>query len=305
MDQTPIVTIMVIGETGAGKSQNGNAMLQLDDAFEANSKPNSCTFITSAKCNTIEGITRYYIDTQGLAPSDNLDAKHIQQMVDFLIKWEHGVNAFFIVINAQNPRFDAGIQKMVRFINGFFNNPQFWNQTGILFTRCFSGHFEKDILRNEYREKVINYIKTLEGCENLDLQMPCYFVNSVKWKTDQDTKDEYILAFSFAQKFKPVPTQNMKCAQIDFKEVSEEVINKKLIKVETQNKGNKTINIYHYQDLKRKKMILYNGEVRYSDPEVIKSYTESEEIDNGSQQQQQQQPVIIHVDDGGGSCSIF
>ena len=43
MTQGKNVTIMVIGETGAGKSANGNAMLEIDNAFEVSSKPNSCT----------------------------------------------------------------------------------------------------------------------------------------------------------------------------------------------------------------------------------------------------------------------
>lgn len=305
MTQGKNVTIMVIGETGAGKSANGNAMLEIDNAFEVSSKPNSCTFVTSAKSNTINGITRYYIDTQGMSPTDNLDAKHIQQMVEFLKKWELGVNAFFIILNIQNPRFDSGIQKMIRFINEFFNNPEFWNQTGIIFTRCLPRHFDRQIAENEYREKVVKYIKSLPKCQNLNPQLPCYFVNSVKWKTDNETKDEYIRAFAFALKFQPIPTQHLKCSFLDYKEVSEEIRNKKLIKIDTENRGNTTIRTFHYQDQKIKKMVLYNGETRYSEPEVIREYTEVETQNNEPmQQQQQQEPRIIETDDGP-DCQIF
>ena len=61
------VTSLVIGESGVGKSQFGCGYLQIDDAFETDSSPDSCTYKTSAQSNNINGITRYYIDTQGLA----------------------------------------------------------------------------------------------------------------------------------------------------------------------------------------------------------------------------------------------
>ena len=66
--------------------------------FEANSKPQSCTYKTSAQSRTINGIRRNYIDTQGLEAHDGLDAEYIQQMVSFLKEWKKGINAFFLVI---------------------------------------------------------------------------------------------------------------------------------------------------------------------------------------------------------------
>ena len=138
------VTVLVISETGCGKSANGNAFLQIDDAFETNSSPDSCTFVTSSKNNVVNGIKRHYIDTQGFGSSDGLDAGYIQQMVEFLKAWTLGVNAFFILLNIHSPRFNTDVQHMIRLINDFFNNPEFWNQTGIIFTKCFPGYFNRE-----------------------------------------------------------------------------------------------------------------------------------------------------------------
>lgn len=149
-----VVTVLAIGESGVGKSQNGCAFLQRDDAFEANSNPESCTCVTNAQSNTINGITRYYIDTQGWSSTDCMDEAYIQQMVEFLMNWKLGVNAFFIVLNGQCPRFDGGIQHMMMLINDFFQNPYFWNQTGIISQNVFL-----NILIEEYWK--INFAKGL------------------------------------------------------------------------------------------------------------------------------------------------
>ena len=131
------VTVLTIGGTGDGKSAFGNAFLGKKDSFEESSDPDSCTYVTSSQSAFINGVTRHYIDTQGLKSTDGMDASYIQQMVQFLKDWKLGINAFFIILNVQSPRFDQDVQRMLRLMNDFFNNPEFWNQTGIIFTKCF------------------------------------------------------------------------------------------------------------------------------------------------------------------------
>jgi hypothetical protein len=48
--------------------------------------------------------------------SENIDAAHVQQMVNFLKAWSHGVNAFAFVVNGQTAGFDQGTQKLVQFL---------------------------------------------------------------------------------------------------------------------------------------------------------------------------------------------
>ena len=301
MGRDNIVTIMAIGETGAGKSQNGNGFLQMNNAFEANSKPQACTFRTSAKSNTINGIIRYYIDTQGLASSDNLNAQYVQQMVGFLKNWDHGVNAVYIVINVQNPRFDSGIQKMLKFVNEFFNNPNFWNQTGIIFTRCFPGHFDKSSIEVSYRNIVKKFIKTLPQCRNLNPQLPVFFVNSVKWETDPNTKQEYLRIFEFAHKFSPLPTKNVIPACTEYWKREEEFTYRKKVDVRRRKSGYIETITYYYEDQKRYKITGFNGDVMYSQPETIKSYTETKTIDRTPPPRQ----VIHRYSSDSDDCIIF
>lgn len=86
---------------------------------------------------------------------------------------------------------------MIKFLNDFFNNPKIWLQTGIIFTRCYPNYFDKKIAETEYCQDIRNYIKNLTGCENLNPQIPCFFVDSVNWESDESTKKEYDRIFKY------------------------------------------------------------------------------------------------------------
>jgi hypothetical protein len=63
------------------------------------------TLATSAQSATINGLTRWVVDTQGLADGQHISAKQIQNMALFLRDWRRGVNGIAIVLNGQNDRF--------------------------------------------------------------------------------------------------------------------------------------------------------------------------------------------------------
>ena len=69
------ITIMTIGQTGAGKSAFGNVYLE-KEAFETSDDPDSCTRITSSAENIVNDKLRTYIDTQGLDDTEGVDDKH-------------------------------------------------------------------------------------------------------------------------------------------------------------------------------------------------------------------------------------
>jgi predicted GTPase len=148
-------TLIVIGETGAGKSELGNAILQRA-AFFASPEPESVTMKTSAETSEIDGIQRTVIDTQGLDDSKGVDSAHIQQMVQFLKSYQGGANAVALVLNGQADRLTAGIQKLIRLLHVFFNDPKFWYHFCIIFTKCRADEdVHKDVKRSIYRDKVM------------------------------------------------------------------------------------------------------------------------------------------------------
>lgn len=217
-------------------------------------------------------------------------------MIFFDLKeWKEGINAFFIVLNIQQPRFDSNIQRMIQLINDFFNNPKFWNQTGIIFTRCFADCFEesdREMAETQYKARVVDFIKKLPGCQNISPSMPCFFVDSKAWKEDKSTQDEYIKAFKFAVQFPPVPTNNFKIVNPDYMKEEEEMIPKVLVNYDVKAFNDKKVVTYYYEDKKRKKITGYNGEVVYKEPETIRSYSESEEFPIN--QPLPPPPIIIH-----------
>ena len=163
---------------------------------------------------------------------------------------------------------------MITKINDFFNNPDFWNHTGIIFTNCYKGRYDRNVKEKEYRQRVIDYIKKLQGCSRINPQMPCFFVDSPYWKEDVDTQRELIRIFEFAHKMDPVPTQQLKVVHPEFK--SKEQINEKRVLVSSKlvGSGSSQVRINNYEDRVYDKLTDWNNNVTYSGKTVVRSYNE-------------------------------
>lgn len=272
-----MIVMMGFGETGVGKSYAGNHLIKIKDAFTIGSTPDSETFETSSYSNVINGIKRVYIDTQGLKSSDGRDALYIQQMIEFLKKWKHGINAFYLFLNVQNPRFDKSVQTMLEIMNDFFNNPAFWNQTGIVFTKCYrvGGEklFDENMAKTQYRQRIIDFIQKLPGCEGIKPQMPCFFIDSKRYDVDEETRSEFMRIFEFAHRQNPVSTQNMAVTSPDYKSKKEEILKNVLVRVSYKGENENKIKILYYEDQKRYKVTYRNGDVSYTKPETIRTWT--------------------------------
>lgn len=203
------VVVIAIGEIGVGKSEFGNGFLQKRAAFPSEKNPESITFGTIVKSHEINGIRRYYIDTQGIDIYGNYEKEYNQELLSFLKDWKYGINALFIMINPHNPRFNIEMQEKIKLLNDFYESADLWHHTGIIFSKCYPYSFNREKLDTQYRVHVINYIKTLPGCENINLQMPTFFLDSVNWD-DDNTKFEYNRVLEFALKKTPLLPQKTK-----------------------------------------------------------------------------------------------
>jgi predicted GTPase len=264
-------TVAVIGQTGAGKSQFLNGYLQ-QESFQACPNPKAVTLITSAAENTVQGCLRTGIDTQGLDDTQGVDAEHVQQMVRFLKEWPHGVNVFALVINGQHDRFDAGTQKLVKLINTFFNDPNFWNHVCIVFTKCYAGCDEiaKAVKRDEYRALVLNLIRECQGTEIQNVpQLPVFFVDSKKFNIDPETRDEYALFHGFVVSMDALPTQKVVAPSVAFLKIEQET--RANVLTNTQCEGDTLIETY--EDQEREKRTAYDGRtVTYTEWKTIRRW---------------------------------
>ncbi|KAK8837950.1 hypothetical protein M9Y10_035893 [Tritrichomonas musculus] len=274
------ITVIPIGGTGIGKSTLGCTFIENKNAFKASSSTDSCTVVTEVKSNIIDGIKVNYIDNPGFVTTDiKKDQEYIEKMVSFLKSWSQGINAFFIVVNSQKPRFEDSDKKILKYLYYFFNNnTELWNQTAIVFTKCFDGTFdsekEKEDFVNNYKDKIIKTIKMLKGCENLQLQMQCFCVNS-KLYDDQNTKKEFNKIRDFAKQFKPISTNNLRPFNTEYLMRNETIIQKTLCHTEIkQIDKNKKSTIFYYKDSKKIEIIDWNDKFTQTE-EVVKEWTET------------------------------
>jgi hypothetical protein len=188
-------------------------------------------------------------------------------MVEFLKSWDDGVNVFAIVVNVRAPRFDQGTQKLVKLVNQFFNNPQFWNQVCIVFTNCYpSVPFNKEVKKNRYREEVCKLIRECQGSAATEPQLPVFFVDSPSWRTDQNTADELTALHAFVCQKDALPTHHVVAPDVSYLAIHRE--ERREILVDTEILGPKDgdqSRVQTYEDQVREKRTAYNGGITYSD----------------------------------------
>jgi predicted GTPase len=301
------VTLLAIGQTGAGKSELGNAYLERKDKFLASDDPDAVTVETHVESNALHGIERCFIDTQGLDDTQGVDAKHIQQMVLFLRNYPHGVNAVAIVINGQHPRLDTGTQKLIRIIHTFFNNNKFWYQVCLVFTRDFrDNRVNRIVASNKYREKIQEIVVECMGRNEARPQLPAFFVDSKRFDS---CKDDFSALHAFIVQWSPLPTRNVVAPDVRFAKSETETRENILVgqKEEACENGSRKILIYENQ--KREKKTAFDGKtITYTDwrwdgnerRKVIQTKTKKKEIKNKILIKTERKNIYRTEDDDGG-----
>ena len=111
-----VKSVVLLGESGTGKSSIGNCLLGLDstEGFKVSRGTNSCTKETRELpgCWVTNQKECAIIDTPGLNDSDNEDTEHIRRIVEFLRRREQ-VNSFLVVRNGHNPRMNHSFKSML------------------------------------------------------------------------------------------------------------------------------------------------------------------------------------------------
>ena len=136
-EDLPEPRLVIIGQTGAGKSTLANVLLGespdcTNCTFAVCDDHNSCTKQTKYKVGTWlgSGPTFTIVDTPGFGDSDNEDPELIDEMMGALHSVIKGANAMVFLINGQDERFDASMQQMIREMQALFGE-DFWLHTVI------------------------------------------------------------------------------------------------------------------------------------------------------------------------------
>lgn len=256
------VSIFVFGLQGVGKSSCGRAFLQKNDVFEVSSSPKPCTSELKIGQNMVNGVMRRFVDIPGLDSTEEDNSPIMIDMVRSLNSKNIGINAFFLVISIQEPRLTSTIKNMIILLNNFFNDIECWKQAGIIFTKCNhddSEEMEEKINSSkEYRIEVINFLRTLPNCQNINIELPCFFVNSKKWSSDIKTQNEFERICQFAKQFVP----NVHNFQIAALNISESRDSRKVQNIihKIRKPGQTSITTFAY-DRYRDFMLDQNGKV--------------------------------------------
>ena len=138
----PRETIVVIGETGVGKSTLCNLLLRRDEFVAGKGLDLSTTQAKSVEL--VFNFSRIrVIDTQGFNDSNGRDIDNAKQMIT-LIKSVKSVKAFLVVLNGQNIRWNEGTLSVINLLNDMF--PGFW-KNAIFIVNFWSSDPHSELMR--------------------------------------------------------------------------------------------------------------------------------------------------------------
>ena len=183
-------SILLLGITGDGKSTLGNVLLE-KPFFKIGNNSDSCTNQTLSGTSTINGTEINIIDTPGFDDSEGNDKRNMDQMIDYLKKYEKGINLVIITKNACSLRFRTSDKILMQRIYQMFGTTKFFEHVCVVYTHFFKNQFsytQKQSLLN-MTEKIGNELKSISGYQYYG-NIPSFFVESTEINNDPNSKQQ-------------------------------------------------------------------------------------------------------------------
>ena len=257
-------TVLLIGETGTGKSSFGNMLLGRDE-FNVSDEEESCTSETLIKTSSLDPSIEV-IDTPGLLDTHLRDQANTQQMVDYIKHLQENENnnlhLVIVVLNFFCKRLNSEIQNMIKFLCNVFPI-NFSHHIAIVFTRYIESDEQrkakgkknpKQIAKEKFVPKLMSIISFTNN-EKQNFDPPVFFLDS--YEQDEHSKNELTRLIQFIKILPPIElirrcnSKYKDIIDIEETETHEEKEGDKIYVVEKKYKKRK------YTD--------YNGNVTYGE----------------------------------------
>ncbi|GAT99403.1 AIG1 family protein [Entamoeba histolytica] len=274
-DKQKQTKLLLIGETGNGKSSVGNFILK-KNVFEVSGSPNSQTREVDVQSGEGDRKDLIVIDTPSLQESKEFNEKFLNDIVD--IVQEEGINGIVIILNYNTNRISNNIKIMIQIMSKIFPSHDFLKHICIVWNKCYyyisdrQLTNQKEIKRNEFLPELMKRTEIYTGAEET-IDIPMYYVDSQPDKRydNRRSEEEIERLIEWGRGITPI---NIDTSNQEKTPVIEE-------KEETESMGNNDKQIITQVKRKRRKIrIGFNGEIKYGDWKLIKVMSNEKQSSN-------------------------
>jgi len=300
-----ITKILLLGETGVGKSSLGNYIIG-KEKFVSNGGGNRVTTKIHGEISERELYRDIYIiDSPGTQDTKFEDEKYLEELKNNFNHKNAGVRAICILINFSQPRFASYLQIQIYNYCRLFSIEDFWEHVAFVFTKAF--YYIPDEEFNSMKQELesenglinqlINYIeqctknindeykKNNTNFQEIRIQnkFPVFFIDSnlkVEDKKNIRTKEEVEKLIQWARNKGYLDLQNIKENHIDVNYLSSERI-KDIVLTKKKKKEDSKLKIYIKEFYAHFKKTTFHNEIVYikeQNPYKIEEIMEEEKI---------------------------
>lgn len=163
----PKLSIIVLGETGSGKSLFCKLFSKRDDFFSLKSPTSVTTQIISRTFkNELKKVEIELIDTPGFNDSngEEQDKINLELISKYLAEHNQRINCVIIVMNGKIERVPNSIKKVIKNICALFPLPDFWSHVIIFWTHWnYIDAEEEEYQKNFINNRILNEFKELSN----------------------------------------------------------------------------------------------------------------------------------------------